>query len=237
MYTSVVLFTMGILVPHVFVATPAYDAKVSSGYANALLETERLFVQHGCRLTVRFLAQNIVTRARNILVHEFLQGPEYTHLMFIDADVIWKPESVIRLLQHNKKIVIGMYANKRYTWDNLPVSSEWQMLRSSSQLIAYPMQTDLNGLVEVKYAATGFMLIKRKVMRELAGFVPMWRYPYGDNPNEQMRLFFDCNMVDGEYLTEDYYFSHMYRNYTGGKIFGDARIALGHEGVHRFGSP
>ena len=221
---------------HLFIATPAYDAKVSYAYANALLETERLLQTYDYRMTVRFLPGYIVTRARNILAHEFMESDQYTHLMFIDADIVWHPISLVMLVSHNKDVVIGMYANKRYDWDKLPVSSQWELLSSSSQLVNFPMQTDTNGLVEVKFAATGFMLLKKNVLQKLSPHVPLWRCPYKNNSMEQMHAFFDCNVIEGEYLTEDYHFSHLWRNTLRGQIFGDMRIELGHEGFNRFGS-
>ena len=46
--------------------------------------------------------------------------------------------------------------------------------------------------------------------------------------------YFDCNVVDQNYLTEDYYFSHLlYKN--GGEIWADKRIQLLHLGQHKYG--
>lgn len=232
---SVHLFALLLSNVHIFIGTPAYDGKVSHAYADALLETERLLNTYEYRMTVRFLARNIVTRARNILAHEFLENDQYTHLLFIDADIVWHPRAIVTLLSHNKDAVIAFYANKHYDWNKLPALSQWELLSSSSQLAHYPMQTDTNGLAEVQFAATGFMLLKRNVLQQLSHHVPTFRCPY-NNSMVRMRVFFDCNVVDGEYLTEDYYFSHLWRNKFGGKIFGDAKIQLGHEGFNRFGS-
>ena len=44
----------------------------------------------------------------------------------------------------------------------------------------------------------------------------------------------DCNVVDNDYLTEDYYFSYLF-NKNGGKIYADKRIQLKHIGMHEYG--
>ena len=47
--------------------------------------------------------------------------------------------------------------------------------------------------------------------------------------------YFDCNVVNHNYLTEDYYFSHLF-NKNGGQIYADKRIVLHHIGSHSYGS-
>jgi len=47
--------------------------------------------------------------------------------------------------------------------------------------------------------------------------------------------FFDCKVVDNDYLTEDFYFSHLF-NESGGTIYADETISLRHMGTHEYGS-
>lgn len=56
----------------------------------------------------------IVTCARNMLSHLFMKG-DFTHMLFIDADIVWNPDDVLKLLSHNEECVVGIYPNKTYS--------------------------------------------------------------------------------------------------------------------------
>jgi hypothetical protein len=54
-----------------------------------------------------------IDRARDDICHLFLNDPKKpTHLLFIDADMGWNPEHVVRLLEHDKEVICGVYCQK-----------------------------------------------------------------------------------------------------------------------------
>ena len=55
--------------------------------------------------------ESLIPRARNAAVAHFLNS-DYSHLFFIDSDIEFDPESVIKLLRHNKKVISGVYPKK-----------------------------------------------------------------------------------------------------------------------------
>ena len=58
--------------------------------------------------------ESLVTRARNTLVQLFMDE-EYTHLLFIDADLSFNPESVFRMLDLDEDVVTGV-STKGIDW-------------------------------------------------------------------------------------------------------------------------
>ncbi|MGD9509154.1 MAG: hypothetical protein AB7X49_11445, partial [Geminicoccaceae bacterium] len=93
------------------------------------------------------------------------------------------------------------------------------------------------GCIEIEYAATGFLMIKRQVFDALAAAYPdskisrtheksRWRLPW-------LYDFFATMIVDGELLSEDYSFSHRWRA-IGGKVWADPTIKLTHWGQHGY---
>ena len=94
--------------PDLFIAIPCYSA-VPCAVVEALLRASKeLPFQH----TIRFCQGNsLVPLARNALVTDFLAGT-WTHILFIDADVVFTPAQIIRLLSHNEAIIGGLYAQK-----------------------------------------------------------------------------------------------------------------------------
>jgi hypothetical protein len=88
--------------------------------------------------------------------------------------------------------------------------------------------------VPVKYAATGFTMLKRCAFDVVKDHVETFFLPGGNGENIELHNYFDCNVVDKDYLTEDYYFSYLYRK-NGGEIFADSTISLKHIGAHSHG--
>ena len=50
----------------------------------------------------------VITRGRNKLVETFLKQKEYTHLFFIDADIIFDPQQFIRVLLFDKPLTVEL---------------------------------------------------------------------------------------------------------------------------------
>lgn len=152
------------------------------------------------------LHQSMICRARNIFAKLFLET-DCTHLLFMDSDiVILKPENGIdKLIEANKPIVAGVYVFKDY-----PHHIAMRFLKQKLDL------RDLPPMFNVKYASTGFMLIKREVFLTL-------NYPFPFRPYA----------VDGEYLSEDWAFCDR-AAHCGFDIWVRQDIELGHIGLYPF---
>lgn len=215
--------------PRLFIGTPCFGAQVSCNYATSLAGTIDLLRENKIDSQVHFLPNQIVTRARNILSYEFLSG-NFTHLLFIDADIEWDPKDVLKLINHKKDIVVGLYANKSY--QKIVSDNEFKKIQYSSTFFDENNVMDENRLMEIKHGATGFMLISRNVFEKVIDQAPAFKYN-----GHMMNDFFPCKVVDEHYLTEDYSFCQMWRE-KGGKIWADLSICLNHEGWHSYhGNP
>ena len=213
------------------IATPAYGGNVCSAYTECLLYTCMLLSQHNIQYQLKFINNQIVTRARNMLCSIFMSDNTFTHMIFIDADIVWKPEHVIMLIQHNLECVIGIYPNKNYYWDDNKIKT------NASSCICHNNNNNNNieYLVRVEKAATGFMLLKKSALFRIKNEVGSFFLPGSYGKNIKLYNYFDCNIVDNDYLTEDYYFSYLF-NKQGGIIYADTRIELKHIGPHEYGS-
>ena len=96
--------------PSLFVATPCFGGQVTTAYANSMLK-----LQTACRAqSVDFEwlmlgGDALITRARADLVAHFLERPDATHLLFIDADIGFEPAQVFRLLAFDADVTAGVY--------------------------------------------------------------------------------------------------------------------------------
>ena len=215
--------------PKIFIGTPCFGAQLSCNYTSSLIRTIELLKINGIDTEIHFLPNQIVTRARNILAYKFLSS-NCSHLFFIDADIEWKPEDVLRLINHKKNICVGLYANKAY--QNVNTENRFKQIQYSSTFFDENNTMDSNKLMEIKHGATGFMLIERGVFDSIVDLTDEFNYD-----KVKMNDFFPCKVVDGDYLTEDYAFCQMFRE-KGGTIWADLSICLNHEGWHSYhGNP
>jgi hypothetical protein len=169
-----------------------------------------------------------------------MQKSDAEYFMFIDADIHFAPESVMRLIESGHDFSCACYPKKVIMWDTAKDCMKKDdrrpapMLASSLVMNFKDSKSRIDrGFVEVLDAPTGFMLFKRTVVEKMQK-----EYPELDCVNDhQNRDFdtycalFDCMIdpVTKRYLSEDYAFCRRWQQ-MGGKIFADTTTTLGHVG-------
>jgi len=173
--------------------------------------------------------ESLISRARNTMVAKFLNNPDSTHLMFIDADIGWEPWHLLLLLHHSlkegKEVVGGLYPMK-----SMPI--KW-VVNGVEGAIA----EDNGNLLEVSKTGTGFMLVKREVFEKLndhPAVIPFINdIGLPQELNKHMKTYYDTDVRENRYYSEDWTFCENWRD-LGGKVWVDKRIALRHTGHYVF---
>lgn len=228
-----------------FVSTPCYGGICLKGYAESLLRLQRTCAVNGYQMMLDTTEnESLVHRARNIAVARFYQKTEATHFLFIDADIHFDPEAVVRLIKSGHDVAVAAYPKKCVMWNQaeneVKKGGTKDLGRVSASLVMnfkYAQTQIVDGFAEVLDGPTGFMLIKRNVFTKM-----FERYPdlqcVNDHQNKDLDEYcavFDC-MIDPEsrrYLSEDYAFCRRWQQ-MGGQIFADCMTVLGHVGNLRF---
>ena len=98
---------------NIFFATPCYGGQITDQYFLSVFRLTQELIKYNINFRITTLRnESLVPRARNILNAMFLEAKECTHLMFIDADIEFEPESVIRMLAMDKDLITGAYPKK-----------------------------------------------------------------------------------------------------------------------------
>ena len=96
--------------PSVHIAMPCYD----SVKINTMLSVIKLIQQlskSGIEVGINTMKSPLIHQARNYLTSVFLTT-KYQYLLFIDSDVEFEPESVVRMLVSKKRIICTPYRVK-----------------------------------------------------------------------------------------------------------------------------
>jgi hypothetical protein len=193
--------------PKIYLLTPMFGGVCHAGYMTSIIQTLLLFKDLGLKVQLETcLNDSLVTRARNNLVSRAMNDPETTHILFVDADISFSPESILKLLLAEKEVVCGIYPLKKYFFERLlsdpmnPYNSNvvqtWIDKKNNSQLREFvsdeaAIQFNLlrynvnfisntlkieNNITEIRHAPTGFLMIKRVVFEKLFQSYPGLQY-------------------------------------------------------------
>jgi len=237
--------------PNLFVATPMYGGMCTGYYTQSLITLGHTLQQHGMNMGYSAMFnESLIQRGRNALAHHFMQRKEFTHLLFIDADIKFNPADVIPMVQANKDIICGIYPKKEINWDGVaqaaaqgvPVS-EWKN-RTGSLVVNLKdydgaVTVPVNKPVEIWNGGTGFMLIKRSTFEKMNKVVNVYKNDVGfigqKMEREEITEYFACAIEPGteRLLSEDYFFCWKARE-AGLKVWAAPWASLGHFGTYLF---
>jgi hypothetical protein len=236
---------------NVLFTTPCYVSNITMNYVVSLFDVVHESIRLGLKHNIHLHSESLITRARNEIVRHFLLNEQYTHLFWIDSDIAFKPDAVIRLLLADRDVAAGIYPIKRFNWPANGIPAGMTQGAFEATYADYPFNpinygavpiaslVDADRFIEVAEAPTGFMVIKRHVFYKMIERYPELNYvPDGPPENPLAKFywrFFDC-MVDpdsGRYLSEDYAFCRRWRD-MGGKVYADLDSKLLHLGQHLF---
>jgi hypothetical protein len=235
--------------PHLVIGTPCYGGQVTSQFTVSLLKLQRECDRRDVGFSVLLQGGDaLITRARQNIVAHFLGDPAATHLLFVDADIGFEPEEAFRLLDFRADMAAGIYPTKKIDWPKVKaiVAQGREPVEQSalSYVIEFlePGRIGVrDGFARVRYAGTGFLMIRREVLERMQAQYPELQYrrehqahdPLKDSPHRY--ALFDCliDRATGAYLSEDFSFCARWTA-MGGEIWADLASRLSHTGPLTF---
>jgi hypothetical protein len=232
---------------HLVVATPCFGGQVSAIYASSIFSLQRaVHSMSNVDLKVHLRdGDALITRARANLVTLFLDDPSATHLLFVDADIGFTPEQAFRLIESGADVVASCYPIKRVNWEKAKRAIAAGRPNLPAASLDYVLELDdpdrvrvVNGFTRVRYAGTGFLMIRRRALEKMCAHpdhAPLRFFrehsldALAGSPNRF--ALFECMIdpVTGTYLSEDFSFCKRWTD-IGGEIWADLESRLDHVG-------
>ena len=219
----------------IFVPLICYNHSCNAEYMMSMLSLLNAVKNRGINCTFYpIFFESLISRARNASVAHFLEDEESTHLLFIDSDIIFTPDDVFKLIAANKDVVAGIYPKKYITWDRLKKTP-------NGEKVDFPMGGTIritkDGLLELDYLPTGFLLISKTEIKTLIEKYPNLKYRndidgygYGDN----FYNFFNVGVNQaGIYESEDWGFCSLWKS-VGGQVLIHPEVNVKHLGWHEY---
>jgi hypothetical protein len=244
----------------ILLGTPVHGGTVCLGYHEAVVRLLAFFHQNFPKIHFeqRSPVCSMVTFARNLLASIVLNDKSYSHLLFIDSDMVFSPALIARMIAFNKPVVGCICPMKSfdYQWFHASgvvhqdpmiarllatayVSGEALMMTTGPNGERWPEVVD--GFVRAHFGGTGIMLIRRDVFEQIKQRHPdLWV----EKPNTYyagfglsggvLQCFETIRGDDGIHNGEDVSFCHRWVKGCGGEIWCCIDEVVGHIGQESF---
>ena len=213
----------------VLIALPCYGGMVSDKTAKGLFnlgkELRTNQIDHGL---ITLANESLITKGRSRIANFFINNTQYEYVMFIDADIGFEPQDVLKLLSYQRDIVCGAYPMK-----SIPLQYNYNISQP-------PLAED--GLIKIDNIGFGFALIHRRVFDKIREnyedlkYTPALghsSYPITEAEYHNSYHYFNELKKDMIFLPEDFSFFDRASS-VGFTSWLDTSIKLCHVGSHVF---
>jgi len=211
------------------IALPCHGGIVSEKTTMSLFNLGKLLVRNNIPHALFTQANSsLITQGRSKIVNFFINNTEHEYLFFLDSDIGFNPEDVLKLLLHQVDIVSGAYPMKtipiRYCIDVLqPVERKGDLVKIGG-----------NGM--------GFTLIHRNVFLNMTKNFPELKYIPSTNDSNyppSKEEFYNSYHYFMEHKEKDIFMSEDKSFFFRARMIGydvwlDTSIKLQHVGSHIF---
>ena len=197
--------------------------KTTLGLFNLGKTLVRSNIHHGL---LTLANSSLITQARSKIANFFINNTEHEYLFFLDSDIGFDPQNVLKLLSHQVPIVSGAYPMKTIPEQYCIDVCEPEQRRGD--------------LLKINGNGMGFVFIHRQVFLDIAKQYPGLKYIpsdyHSDTPHTSAEMnnsyhYFAEHKSQNGFMSEDKSFFHR-ASQVGYDIWLDTTIRLNHTGYH-----
>ncbi len=233
----------------VLIGIPVYGGICYADFMMSLINLTKALEHHKIKYELHIVQnESLITRARNGIVAKFMENINYSHLLFLDSDLMFEAETILTMLKEKKEIVGASYPKKSLNLDKMlhyydkGVEKDQLLYRQTDMnynlKIYNKTQAKVDGAcVETLDVPTGMMLIDKRAMSQVIHKNRDFKYKNNVAGYNDKSTFYDIFRVGvnskGYYLSEDYYFCELARE-CGIKLWLMANATLVHIGRYNY---
>lgn len=206
---------------------PCYD-KVDPKRETCLLDTVYLLAQFGVRVGHVSVVGQTIHQARNTIADAFMKS-DFTDLFFIDADMTFSAWDVLKFIAAPHPLLAAV-GRKRV---DKPITDPSVWCFSPREDLDWNMPIDDHGMCEVAQVGTGFMRIRREVFEAIKSNNQGLTRAKDHERTKFYTKYFSWEDDGPDEISEDITFCRRYAA-TGGKIWIDPTVHLGHIGANEW---
>ena len=236
--------------PNLMVGIPSYGDMLYDRLTILLLELALKFQKTGAGFHLNCVGRTRVEKSRNIIASVFHADPAYTHLLFIDSDMHFAADLVLKMIAFDKPFIGVASPSRKIDWTRVhragkAADSAEDLARTGHRFIHQlrdPASTGQaridvqNGFVRAHAVGGGVLLLQRSVFAQMAAAFPDLEEPA--DAEERKR---DVETYWGFFntlrpspaektLSEDLAFCHRWREGCGGEIWCNVDTPITHFG-------
>jgi len=235
----------------ILVATNTNNANIFTGFNISLLNLEKTCTSLGIGLVHSYTLNEVYPqRGKNALCNMFMQSP-CTHILFIDPDIEFQADDIIKMLEFNQPVVGGINHKRKIRWDKIAelanhkgeknfTGKDLQMISREYNFVPKDDNADNvdfdEEFLEVDAVGSAVLLISKDALGKIQDAHPKDKYVEDNDPYFR---FFDTDVKrisainTNIYISDDAWFCNRWKE-IGGKIYLYTKFQSKHWGVYAF---
>ena len=217
--------------PSIMICLPAYGQSNSAQTTESLYTLAQFLGFNQIRNQLSWYSAADIVEVRNLFLTTWYDTqPQFSHLLFIDADMGFPPELIRDMIKFDKPLVGTFYARRQMT----------PSIVGASLHADHSLKDVVQGFLPASYVGGGVMLIQRKMIKEmlqkmphLSDALPSVLANATTAPLTRLIRAFDCILKDDRRLSEDVSFCARWRDF-GGEIWANVNHKISHVGPFDF---
>lgn len=176
-----------VLSEQVVICVPT-NGMVHAMFTYCLVNAIRYTEAQGIPVVLDMDAGTVLSNQRQVLLTTAIDKHGAEHIMWLDSDMTFPEDVIIRLLEHKKKVVCATYSKRVEPFHPTAFYSIDPV---------QPVDTEGHGLVAVRYTGMGCMLMKASAIDDIPSphFPLTWHAPSSTWHGEDMGL---CDLLTAD---------------------------------------